>query len=1071
MSDSVRSWLEQLRLGQYADVFEENCIEADQLGSLTHDDLKELGVRALGHRKRIREAALERPPMASGAHDEEESRDLTARAVAASLSAAGERKHVTILFADVAGSTDLIQQLDAEASVERLAPAVAVMTNAVQHHGGTVNRVQGDGIMALFGAPLTQEDHAIRACLAALQIRDDAERLDDPRIRIRVGLNSGEVVVRAIQGDLTVEYEADGATVHLASRMEKLAEPGTVRCTAETFRLAEGHVEARCLGTPPIKGVDAPVEQFELSQPVAAASRWEARARRGLSQFVGRGTELTTIEEALTLAEEGRGQVVSIVGAPGMGKSRLVHEFLSERVPEHWTVRASASSSTDADTPYGLVRNLLRAVVEIEPGDPAYIVEERVAGFLDSFDFRSDTAAAAMHELLGLPPSDPHWQRIDPFARKQHIIDTFTALAVGRSIAAPLLLIFEDLHWADIESLASLDALVDRMPDSRILLLVTYRPEHRDRWSERSDCRRIQISGLALQVAETLVATLLGPDPSIRALAPLLVEATEGCPLFIEETIRSMVDEGRLEGGAGAYRLNGSVQRLRVPASVQSVIAARIDRLDPKVKSVLQTASVIGRVVPLTLLAHVIGAREEALADSLRKLQSDEFVFQRQLMPEVEYSFKHALTQSVAYEGLLRRRRTALHADVLDTMEFLYAETIGDHVESLARHAFEGARWRSAVGYLRQAADRATGQSAHAEARRHLERALTALGRLPDGPARTADAIDFRLGMKNMLLALGDFPAIGVHLDEAQRLAEPTGDARRCCRVYLHQCHYLWMAGEHERAVDMGLRASESALENADLESEVEALNRLGSVYHSLGRYRDGIEVLRRGGISIDERPDTPGLPQVYAQNFLCWNLVEVGEIDEALSISETNLEVAKASGLPWAGIDAAMGAGVSLLAADQPDRAVEVLEEALRLCRVGEIPMLYPWIATHLGAAYVRTGRLDEALTHLADAVLQADGMKMLANQPLRLVRLGEAQLRGGLTDEATRTAARALDLARVHGERGHEAMALALAGDIGIHDTHSDVDAAYHNALNLALELEMAPLAARCREALSSS
>jgi tetratricopeptide (TPR) repeat protein len=567
------------------------------------------------------------------------------------------------------------------------------------------------------------------------------------------------------------------------------------------------------------------------------------------------------------------------------------------------------------------------------------------------------------------------------------------------------------------------------------------------------------------------VKAILGDDASVRGLQSLLAKATEGCPLFVEETVRALADDGRIEGTPGAYRLVGPVERLGIPDSVQAVIASRIDRLAPETKQVLQTAAVIGRHVPRRLLQAVSELDPDELSAQVGILQAGDFLFERQVLPETEYAFKHALTESIAYDGLLRSRRMTLHRLVLDAMTSPRGMVALD-VEALARHALRSESWDEAVGFLRQLVDGAVGQSAYPEARRHLEHALTAIGQLGESPARAAQGLDFHLDMKNVLLAVGDLGAIAPHLLEAERLATSLGDRGRHARVLYHICHNFWMTGQHHEALDAGERGRGIAEAIGDSGLEAETRHRLGSVYHSLGWYRRGIEVLGRDDGATQERTDTPGVPLVFARMFLTWCLAELGELVEAVRIAEENLSTAERSGVPWAVIDAAQGIGVAYLGKGMAEEAIPHLEKALLLCETGDLPMLQPWIGTLLGAAYVHCERVGDGLPVLEHAVKEADRMGALANQPIRMTRLAEAYMCDGRPAEAREAARKALDLARTLSERGHEAWALSLLAQLAAQDDSPETESSerlHREALELAKELQMRPLIARCERGIA--
>ena len=498
----------------------------------------------------------------------------------------GERKQVTVLFADIKDSTELIKDLDPEAAQQLLDPALHRMMEAVHRFEGTVNQVLGDGIMALFGAPLAHEDHALRACYAALTMqtamRDYTEavrRAHGIELRIRVGLNAGEVVVRAIGNDLHMDYSAVGQTTHLAARMEQLATPGTIRLTAATLRLVEGLVQVQALGPIPVKGLTEPVEVFELLGASALRRRLQAAAARGLTRFVGREAELAALRQALDQAGAGHGQVVAVVGEAGVGKSRLVYECVHAHYTQGWRVLESASVSYGKATPYFPVVDLLKRYAHVEDADEPRTVRAKVTGQVLTLDETLQETIPALLWLLDVLPDDSPFRTLEPPQRRQRTLEALKRVLLRESQVQPLLLVFEDLHWIDAETQALLDSLIESLPTARLLLLVNYRPEYQHGWGSKTYYTQLRLDPLPPASAEAFLDALLGQDPSLAPLKRLLIERTEGNPFFLEESVRTLVETGVLVGEPGAYRLAQRLPTIQVPATVQAVLAARIDRL------------------------------------------------------------------------------------------------------------------------------------------------------------------------------------------------------------------------------------------------------------------------------------------------------------------------------------------------------------------------------------------------------------------------------------------------------------------------------------------------------------
>jgi class 3 adenylate cyclase len=631
----------------------------------------------------------------------------------------GERKQVTVLFADLKGSTELIRDLDPEAAQRLLDPALHHMMDAVHRYEGTVNQVLGDGIMALFGAPIAHEDHAVRACYAALamqtamrQYAEEVRRTQGLEVQIRVGLNSGDVVVRAIGNDLHMEYSAVGQTTHLAARMEQLATPGSIRLTAATLRLAEGLVQVHALGQFSVKGLAEPVEVFELVGASAIRRRLQARATRGLTRFVGRQQELAALQQALAQAGAGQGQIVALVGEAGVGKSRLVHEFVHSHSTSGWLVLESASVSYGKATPYFPVIDLLKRYSHIEDHNDTRTIRAKLTGQVLTLDETLQDTLPALLSLLDALPDDSPFLTLDPPQRRQRTLAALKRVLLRESQVQPLLLVCEDLHWIDAETQALLDGLVESLPTARLLLLVNYRPEYQHGWGSKTYYTQLRLDPLPPASADEFLHVLLGDDASLKPLIPLLIARTEGNPFFLEESVRTLVETGVLVGEPEAYRLVQALPTIQVPATVQAVLAARIDRLPPEDKRLLQTAAVIGHEVPLPLLQTVVALPEDALQRGLSHVQAAEFLYETRLFPDLEYTFKHALTHEVAYGSLLQERRRALHAQIVDALERLAPTRLDEHVDRLAHHALRGEVWDKALRYCRQAGAKAVERSA-----------------------------------------------------------------------------------------------------------------------------------------------------------------------------------------------------------------------------------------------------------------------------------------------------------------------------------------------------------------------
>jgi class 3 adenylate cyclase/tetratricopeptide (TPR) repeat protein len=927
----------------------------------------------------------------------------------------GERKQVTVLFADMKGSLELLSDRDPEEARKLLDPVLERMMEAVHRYEGTVNQVMGDGIMALFGAPLAHEDHAVRACYAALAMQQAIRRYTTEirrdhgiEVQVRIGLNSGEVVVRAIGSDLRMDYSAVGQTTHLAARMEQLATPGSTRLTGETLRLAEGFVQVVPIGPVPVKGLSAPVDVFELAGPSATRTRLQAAAARGLTRFVGRGQELIHLRQALDKARTGQGQVVAVVGEPGVGKSRLLWEFIHSHRTRDWLVLESSSVSYAKASAYLPVIDLCKSYFRIDPRDDARSMREKITGKLLTLDGSFRALVPAFLSLLEEPSDDAAWDALDPGQRRRRTLDGLRRMLLRESQIQPLCLVFEDLHWVDTDTQGLLDALVEGLPTARILLLVNYRPEYRHGWGSKAVYSQLRLDPLPPENAEELLNGLLGEDENLEPLKRLLVERTEGIPFFLEESVRTLVETGALAGERGGYRLGRPFDTIQVPATVQAILAARIDRLPTEDKTLLQTAAVIGKDVPFALLQAISEANEETLRHGLARLQAAEFLYETALFPELEYTFKHALTQEVAYGGLLHARRRDLHARIVRAFETLYPGRAGEQTSWLTLHAFRGEVWDRAVAYLSES---------------------------------TLPSLDGYLSG----FTGGDNPGAA------------------------------WWMGDHEhaiRAAHRELGAVPYMASDWKLSLGLATNLRLGQAHHSLGQYLRAIEFLRKNldvlkGDLLHDCCNMSGLPSVLSRAWLALCLAERGEFAEGVALGEEALGIAEVGDPGFSLVVGRAGLGNVCVARGDIARAIAVLEPGLTRAADEPTSRIWPFVASALGAAYMHAGRLAEALPLLEESVERAAAVKLKANHSLRLARLAEAHARAGRAESAFPVAAQALDLAQEHRERGHEAHVHRLLAFIDLGRDEPILDRAedgYRKALALAEQLGMRPLQAHC-------
>ncbi|MFQ5831013.1 MAG: hypothetical protein ACE5JD_17970, partial [Candidatus Methylomirabilia bacterium] len=700
-------------------------------------------------------------------------------------------------------------------------------------------------------------------------------------------------------------------------------------------------------------------------------------------------------------------------------------------------------------------------------------IHEKVTGKLLTLDRALEPALPAFLSLLDVPVEDPHWQDLHPAQRRQRTLDAIKRLLLRESQVQPLCLVFEDLHWIDSETQVVLDSLIESLPTARLLLLVNYRPEYQHGWGSKTYYTQLRIDPLPPESAEELLQGLVGKAAELQPFRQLLIERTEGNPFFLEESVRTLVETQVLVGERGAYRLAKPVQTIQVPATVQAVLAARIDRLSPEDKRLLQSASVIGEDVPFPLLQAVVEMPEEELRRALSRLQTVEFLYETSLFPDLEYTFKHGLTYQVAYNSLLQERRKALHAKVVGAIERLHADRLAEQAEALARHALRGEVWEKAVDYLREAGTKAHARGAVQESLDRLEQALDAVPRLPTTPANLRRAIDVRLDLHLPLYVLGQVPRL-VHLyEEAEQLARQLDDQPRLGRISYRMGMYSYMNARYAPAIEYVQQGARTAEAIHDRELRVVATTTLGLVHWARGEYRTAIDLFTRNV----EGPDADlakrrlgvafGSPYIYSTSHLGFCLAAFGDFERAFRYGDYGVQAADAADDPRGQAMAYTWRAFSLGLKGEFGQALPWLERAVHLCETKGVQVWLPIAHSVWGWTLAWSGRTAEGLSYLERAVKVRESLGVKVQLSSLYSRWAGALLLAGNIQEAESAADRALELAVASGERGHEAETLRILGEISASGDPLDSESVrtyYQRTMALAEELGMRPLLARC-------
>jgi tetratricopeptide (TPR) repeat protein len=842
------------------------------------------------------------------------------------------------------------------------------------------------------------------------------------------------------------------------------------------LRLAQGHIEVKALELD--NGGCSAKTVYELVGTGPARTRFKARAERGLTGFVGRSTETEQIERAQVRARQGHGQVVAIIGEAGLGKSRLLYEFIHSGHTAGWLVLEAATLSHRTTTSYQPVIELLKAHFRIADGDQIEAMRVKVMDQLLGLDRDLASDAPALLALLDVPVEDASWQDLEPFERRQRTLNALKRLVLRECQRQPVILAFEDLHWIDSETQAFVDTLIDGLPSAPLLLIVTYRPEYQHRWGSKSTYTQVRLEALSPEATQQFLRNLIGDHASLVRLKELLPR--HGNPFFLEESIRSLVETDLLEGKPGGYRLVASLPELRIPPSVQAIVAARIDRLPTRGKRLLQAASVVGRDVPRAILQPVAGLDEDELRCGLAELQEAEFLYEARLFPDLEYTFKHALTHDVAYGSLLGEQRRVLHCRIVDAIEQLYPDRLIEQVERLAHHALHGEAWEKAVRYLRQAGSKAEARSAPHEAKVWLEHAIATLQRMPESRFSLEQAFDVRLQLRPVLAQLGEPQAMLERLREAEILAEQLNDDHRRGRAWALMANAYGLLGKLDEASASGSRALAIANALGDF-----GLSNITTYYaHQIHYYRG--EYLQAVELAVDniaaiasKRLDNvyenlrgPVPAAIADRMILTMSLAELGRITEAAAHATEAFRLAEPTRHAFALGQAYRGAVVLHLAKGEWAKARSLIEDWTEVVRTGNLVIQLPimlvssaWVLAELGKARDAMNRIREGEKLLERQAAQ--GLVILLGTSYHA--LSRACLRLGCPDDAYRLAERAVGSSS--SQPGFAAHALHLLGEIATYPDRFNPQAGeayYQRALGLAEPRGMRPLIAHCHRGL---
>ncbi|MDH3598069.1 MAG: AAA family ATPase, partial [Candidatus Tectomicrobia bacterium] len=995
-----------------------------------------------------------------------------------------ERRQLTVMFCDLVDSTSLSSRLDPEVLREVVRDYQATCDTVVQHFDGHIAQYLGDGLLVYFGYPQAHEDDAARAVRAGLGIVEAVTALNTRlsrdkgvRFAIRLGIHTGLVVVGEMGGESRQEQLALGDTPNIASRIERLAAPDTVVISDATYRLVEGYFTCQALGEQHLKGIAQPMPVYRVVEASSARSRLEIATSRGLTPLVGREQEVGLLTERWAQVQEGRGQVVLLSGEAGIGKSRLVQIIKEQVAATSHTGLECRSSPYHRNTALYPIADLLQRILQWQPDETAAQRLTKLEDTLSVYRLPLYDTVPLVAALLSftLPDNRYPLPQLTPQQQRQKTLETLLTLLLEQAERQPVLFILEDLHWTDPTTLEWLTLLIEQVPTTSLLVVLTCRPEFTSPWGWRSYLTPIALNRFTQVQIAMMASGMVGDKPLPTEVMQHLAEKTDGVPLYIEEMLKAFLESGLLQDTDDQYVLTGPLTSLTVPVTLQDALMARLDHLETA-KEMVQLGAVLGRQFSYDVLQAVSHLDDETLQRELARLVQVELLHQRGVAPRASYVFKHALLQDVAYQALLKSTRQAYHQRTVQVLTEHFSETAETQPEVLTYHALRGEVWDQALRYGRQAGVRALEQSAYREAVAHFDQALSALAQLPERRDTLQQAVDLRLDLRNALHPLGEQGRVGDILREAETLAERLGDEPRLGQIACYLCINLSNIGEYDRAIAAGQRALALGTTSGAFDVQVVAQTYLGATYCHVGDFRQALDVSQRAMALLtgEQRFAHFGQvapPAVASHGCTAWSLAELGGFAEGYSVVEETIRLVEAIEQPYTIALALSFAGLFSRRQGNLHTAIPVLERALALCQSANIPHLLPQAASILGTVYVYAGRIAEALP-LLDQVLErvVNGSRMV-NLGLVLTDLSEALHLVGRVDEARMLAARLLD--RFRPGSSYQAYADRLLGDIAARGDALDTDRAethYQQALALADELGMRPLQAHCHRGLGT-
>ena len=994
-------------------------------------------------------------PLASGSNH-------PSHRIASSEAEVAERKLVSIFFADIVDSTAIVDGLDPEDALDQLHPAIQAMRSAVKRYGGTLCREQGDGIMAFFGAPRADDHHAVNACLAALEIVRAVDHLTHRQMKARAGIHSGEVVVRLVEGELGPSYDASGAAVYLANRLESLARPGTVLVSAATLTLVAPYFDVVSEAPVIPKGFTQPIPVFSISGQ-RSISRWLARRGKGFSLFVGRQAELQCLQQVARDVEGGNGHIALISGTAGSGKSRLAHEFMAGLAKEGWSIIEAEAQPAGQATPYGVLKRIVLSWLGCSELDRAAIVSSALEQRLSLADSCPALAVTALRSILDLPV-EIAWSEAELGVRRRHVINAIKFTIGSTAKISPLILLVEDFHWIDAESAYVIGQLEEDLPGLHLLILGTARSVSPPLNIGQKQTR-IELSALDEVAGAELLDGLLGGEAGLAKLKKRLLSHTGGIPVFIEEVVRRLTDTGALVGEHGAYTLTIEPEDIGIPPSVQGIIATRVDALAAPAKRVLQSAAVIGQPITVGLLMAMSDISPGQLRETIRHLEDAGFLSPIRMAPDIEFAFPHELTREVIYSALVRDQRKTLHGKALIACMQVLSDRVGEFAGPLSHHAYESQNWELVLRFARQAAARAIERSAFREAALQFQRAIESIAKQSPSRSLNEIGIDIRLQSR---LAFSATSQLAVWIDyakEAEEMAAAIADDRRELTAIINRAQALNFAGTPAQSIELTEPALRRCIEVGFDDLELLAHYTIGQAYYAAGDYRKTADLLssqiaRLRGEHVLKRFGTAGTTSVLFLVMIGVASASMGAFGQSRPALDEAGKIAAETGRPYDAVSCSYGRGILTMYSGDAGAAIAELRKGLDLCREYSINLFIPLIVGQLGAALTATGSHDQAIRLLDRVVQESQVLGHSAATAFANYALAAAYREAGRHQEALDLVEPCLHTATRYGFRGVEMRLLHLLGMLNadLSDAHA-AEVLLSRSIELARNLEAWP------------